>query len=70
MGRPAKRTPLSSPGRVTWNEGVRCGPPAASVTVMRDEASAMSFSSARISADAGVSSSEATISTGCVMRSR
>src|SRR5438132_1414232 len=70
MGRPAKRTRGDSPGRATENDGKRWGPPAISTTETCADVLAMSASSSRICADPGVASSDATSSTGCVMRSR
>ncbi|MCY1372051.1 hypothetical protein D9M69_592310 [compost metagenome] len=70
IGRPAKRGPWFSLGRLTENEGLRWLSSRLSVSVTSGETSATSFSSDSISPEALLSSSEATISIGCVARSR
>ena len=60
------RTPSFSVNRPGENHG----PPSVSLTFISGEASAISCNRARMSAESVLSSSEATISTGCEMRSR
>ena len=62
-GMPAKRTWTSVPVRTMANDGVRGSAPWATVTLPSDT-SAISFSSSPSSRDFGLSSSEATNSTG------
>ena len=70
IGKPQKRGPWFSLGRLILKEGLRKLSARLSVTVTSFEASAMSFSSDCIWLDASELSSEATISIGVVARSR
>ena len=69
IGTAAKRTPMSTPTRVIWNEGRRASWPSKR-TLTLSLSGAMSSSSSRISAAAGLSSRLATSSIGCCRRSR
>ena len=69
IGMAANVTPMSAPARVIWNDGRRAACPSKRAVSSGDSA-ATSVISSRISCAAGLSSSDAISSTGCVTRAR